>query len=177
MANNNNDTWKQILHIIITILTALATALTTQSCIKHRRQTDNLPIAQPTVKMTALASTSALSLMEQPAAYLLICYGRDTLAIPLNAAVLNHGISLTPATGDDNCLRLKASTLNSRGSPRPADNERQTPNTHSERVPQQDKVADVGLPRSPVIHGTSPPTVGRSDPRLLKGDRLAVMEK
>ena len=98
MANNNNDTWKQILHIIITILTALATALTTQSCIKHRRQTDNLPIAQPTVKMTALASTSALSLMEQPAAYLLICYGRDTLAIPLKAAVLNHGISPGPAT-------------------------------------------------------------------------------
>ena len=32
----SNDTWKKILHIIITILTAIAASLTTQSCIKHK---------------------------------------------------------------------------------------------------------------------------------------------
>ena len=33
---SNKDTWSKILHIIITILTAIAASLTTQSCIKHK---------------------------------------------------------------------------------------------------------------------------------------------
>lgn len=31
--NMNKESWRQLLHIIITILTALATSLTAQSCI------------------------------------------------------------------------------------------------------------------------------------------------
>ncbi len=44
MNDTKKDTWQKILHIIITILTALLTSLTAQSCIKHKSK---MPLPQP----------------------------------------------------------------------------------------------------------------------------------
>ena len=51
----NKDTLSKILHIIITILTALAATLTTQSCMKHKASPATLPDSYPITAITALA--------------------------------------------------------------------------------------------------------------------------
>ncbi len=51
----NKDTLSKILHIIITILTALAATLTTQSCMKHKATPTTLPDSYPITAITALA--------------------------------------------------------------------------------------------------------------------------
>ena len=55
----NKDTLSKILHIIITILTALAATLTTQSCMKHKASPSNLPDSYPITAITALADMPA----------------------------------------------------------------------------------------------------------------------
>ena len=55
----NKDTLSKILHIIITILTALAATLTTQSCMKHKASPSNLPDSYPITAITAIADLPA----------------------------------------------------------------------------------------------------------------------
>ena len=56
---NNKDTLSKILHIIITILTALAATLTTQSCMKHRAAPSPQPESFPLTAVSALADLPA----------------------------------------------------------------------------------------------------------------------
>lgn len=58
----NKDTWSKILHIIITIITALATALTTQSCIKANKS----KYAAAQVTQTSLMSALAAEELQEP---------------------------------------------------------------------------------------------------------------
>ena len=88
MANDNNETWKKILHIIITIITALATALTAESCIKHNRK-DTVPAVRPTIDVTALAALPADNAANNIQATLYIITREDTIAIPLAAATIH----------------------------------------------------------------------------------------
>ena len=53
--DKNKDTLSKILHIIITILTALAATLTTQSCMKHKASPTTLPDSYPITAITAIA--------------------------------------------------------------------------------------------------------------------------
>ena len=55
----NKETWSKILHIIITIITALATALTTQSCIKAHKTKDAAVQVPQASLMSALAAVEA----------------------------------------------------------------------------------------------------------------------
>ena len=59
METNKEDTWKKILHIIITILTAIAASLTTQSCIKHKNAPTRVPI--PVVTLASQPNQFALA--------------------------------------------------------------------------------------------------------------------
>ena len=56
MEQSKDDTWKKILHIIITILTAIAASLTTQSCIKHK--TIQTRESYPMVTLAAMPETT-----------------------------------------------------------------------------------------------------------------------
>lgn len=56
---HNKDTWSKILHIIITIITALATALTAQSCIKaHKSMYAAVQVPQASFKSVLAAVDS-----------------------------------------------------------------------------------------------------------------------
>ena len=59
MEQSKDDTWKKILHIIITILTAIAASLTTQSCIKHKAVPTREPI--PVVTLAGLPNQVTLA--------------------------------------------------------------------------------------------------------------------
>ena len=63
MEQSKDDTWKKILHIIITILTAIAASLTTQSCIKHKAVPTREPI--PVVTLASLPNQVSLAAMPE----------------------------------------------------------------------------------------------------------------
>ena len=65
MDTNKDETWKKILHIIITILTALATSLTTQSCMKHKSATP-LPTREPIPVVTLASLPNQVTLENLP---------------------------------------------------------------------------------------------------------------
>ena len=106
MANDNNETWKKILHIIITIITALATALTAESCIKHHRP-DTVPAVRPTIDVKALAALPADNAADNVQATLYIITREDTIAIPITAATI-HKEANYKASSQRNKLQYNA---------------------------------------------------------------------
>ena len=55
------ETLQKILHIIITIITALATALTAQGCIKRHNAQEPKTLAHTEITMPQMASNSLIS--------------------------------------------------------------------------------------------------------------------